>query len=160
MRKRRSVPMLMEELAGASAIPLPILALRLAGAAILCAVIGFEREATDHTAGLRTHMLVGVAAAVFALITLHLIDDYGGSADAIRLDPMRLVEAVTQGVAFLVAGMIFMSRGKVHNLTTGAGLWLAGGIGLAAGLGYWAIAALTAALGLVIVGLLRQFYHE
>ncbi len=150
--------MLIEELTRTAGIPLPILALRLAGAAILCAVIGFEREATDHTAGLRTHMLVGVAAAVFALITLHMIDGYGDPSDAIRLDPIRLVEAVTQGVAFLVAGMIFMSGGKVHNLTTGAGLWLAGGIGLATGLGFWTIAALATALGLVIVGLLRQFY--
>jgi putative Mg2+ transporter-C (MgtC) family protein len=152
--------MLLEEFARTSTMPLPILALRLTGAALLCAVIGFEREASDHTAGLRTHMLVGVASAAFALITLHLIDDYGDPSDAIRLDPIRLVEAVTQGVAFLVAGMIFMSQGKVHNLTTGAGLWLAGGIGLAVGLGFWAIAALTAVLGLVIVGLLRQFYHE
>lgn len=152
--------MLIEELTGASAVPLPILALRLTGAAILCAVIGFEREATDHTAGLRTHMLVGVAAAAFALITLHIIDGYGDPSDAIRLDPIRLVEAVTQGVAFLVAGMIFMSKGRVHNLTTGAGLWLAGGIGLAAGLGFWAIAALASVLGLVISGLLRQFYHD
>lgn len=139
-------------------MPLPILALRLFGAGILCAIIGFEREATDHTAGLRTHMLVGVAAAVFALITLHIIEGHGDPSDAIRLDPIRLVEAVTQGVAFLVAGMIFMSRGKVHNLTTGAGLWLAGGIGLAAGLGFWAIAALATVFGLVITGLLRQFY--
>ena len=152
--------MLIEEFARTSAMPLPILALRLAGAALLCAIIGFEREATDHTAGLRTHMLVGVAAAVFALITLHMIDGYGDPSDAIRLDPIRLVEAVTQGVAFLVAGMIFMSGGKVHNLTTGAGLWLAGGIGLATGLGFWTIAALATALGLVIVGLLRQFYDS
>jgi putative Mg2+ transporter-C (MgtC) family protein len=83
-----------------------------------------------------------------------MIDGYGDPSDAIRLDPIRLVEAVTQGVAFLVAGMIFMSGGKVHNLTTGAGLWLAGGIGLATGLGFWSIAE----LGLVIVGLLRQLY--
>ncbi len=150
--------MLIEEFTRSAALPLPVIAVRLAGAAVLCAIIGFEREATDHNAGLRTHMLVGVASALFALISLHMIDGYRDETGLIRMDPLRLVQAVTQGVAFLAAGMIFMSKGEVHNLTTGAGLWLAGGIGLATGLGFWAVAALTAALGLVIVGLLRKFY--
>ena len=64
------------------------------------------------------------------------------------MDPIRLVEAATAGVAFLAAGMIVLSRGEVKNLTTGAGMWLAAAIGLAAGLGLWPIAALAALLGL------------
>ena len=67
------------------------------------------------------------------------------------MDPIRLVEAATAGVAFLAAGMIVLSRGEVKNLTTGAGMWLAAGIGLACGLGLWPIAAIAAALGLAIV---------
>jgi putative Mg2+ transporter-C (MgtC) family protein len=71
------------------------------------------------------------------------------------MDPIRLVEAVTAGVAFLAAGMIVLRQGTVRNLTTGAGMWLAAAIGLAAGLGFWPIAGLAALLGLVIIGLLR-----
>ena len=69
------------------------------------------------------------------------------------MDPVRLVEALTAGVAFLAAGMIVLSRGEVRNLTTGAGLWLAAAIGLAAGIGVWTIAVLAALLGLAIVSL-------
>ena len=146
--------MLADEFLGGLALPLPIIALRLAGAALLCALIGFEREAGAHSAGLRTHMLVGVAAATFALITLQLVEIFAGRGEAVRMDPIRLVEAVTAGVAFLAAGMIVLSRGEVKNLTTGAGMWLAAAIGLAAGLGIWVVAALAALIGLVIAGLL------
>ena len=66
------------------------------------------------------------------------------------MDPLRLVEATTAGVAFLAAGMIVLSRGKVKNLTTGAMLWLSSAIGLAAGSGLWVIAVLAAVLGLAI----------
>lgn len=134
-------------------LPLPIIVLRLVGAALLCAVIGYEREATEHEAGLRTHMLVGLAAASYALITLHLVEIYSGRGDAIRMDPVRLVEALTGGVAFLAAGMIVMSKGQVKNLTTGAVMWLAAAIGLAAGNGLWPIAVLAALLGLAIITL-------
>jgi putative Mg2+ transporter-C (MgtC) family protein len=148
--------MLADEFLGGMILPFPIICLRLAGAALLCGLIGFERETDDHPAGLRTHMLVGVAAAAFALVTLHLVEEFAGRPDVIRMDPIRLVEAVTAGVAFLAAGMIVLRQGTVRNLTTGAGMWLAAAIGLAAGLGYWPIAALTALLGLIIIGALRM----
>lgn len=142
--------MLAEEFLGGLVLPVPIIVLRLVGAALLCAVIGWEREATEHEAGLRTHMLVGIAAASYALITLHLVDIYAGAGDTIRMDPLRLVEALTAGVAFLAAGMIVLTRGKVKNLTTGAAMWLAASIGLAAGNGIWLIALLAAGLGLIV----------
>ena len=69
------------------------------------------------------------------------------------MDPIRLVEATTAGVAFLAAGMIVLTRGQVKNLTTGAMLWLSAAIGLAAGSGFWPIAVLAALLGLAIVRL-------
>lgn len=142
--------MLVDEFLGHMALPLPLVIARLVGASLLCAIIGLEREAKDRAAGLRTHMLVGLAAAAFALITLHLVETYSGGPDVIRLDPIRLVEAATAGVAFLAAGMIVLSRGEVRNLTTGAGMWLSAAIGLAAGLGLWPIAVLSAALGFLI----------
>jgi putative Mg2+ transporter-C (MgtC) family protein len=145
--------MLAAEFLGNLTLPLPIVMLRMAGAAVLCALIGFEREAAHRSAGLRTHMLVGVAAATYALLTLHLVDLYADRGDSVRMDPVRLVEALTAGVAFLAAGMIVLSRGEVRNLTTGAGLWLAAAIGLAVGIGVWSIAVLAALLGLGIATL-------
>jgi putative Mg2+ transporter-C (MgtC) family protein len=153
-----SASMLAEELLGGTALPLPIVVARLVGAAALCALIGLEREAEDRAAGLRTHMLVGMAGSAFALITVSIIELYADRPEVIRLDPIRLVEAATAGVAFLAAGMIVLSRGRVRNLTTGAGLWLAAAIGLAAGLGLWPIAVLAAVLGFLI-HLLGRWTH-
>lgn len=151
--------MLAEELGGGLALPLPIIFLRLVGAGLLCAAIGFEREATNHSAGLRTNMLVGLAAAVFALITLHLVESSDGR-EAVQLDPIRLVEAVTSGVAFLAAGMIAFSQERVRGLTTGALLWTSAATGLAVGLGLWALAGMTVALALVIGFLLKPLRNR
>jgi putative Mg2+ transporter-C (MgtC) family protein len=145
--------MLANEFLGGNALPLPIIVLRLVGATLLCALIGYEREASEHSAGLRTNMLVGLASASFALITLHLVDIYADRGEAVRMDPLRLVEAMTAGVAFLAAGMIVLTRGRIKNLTTGALLWLSAAIGLAAGSGLWVIAALSAIIGLAVVTL-------
>jgi putative Mg2+ transporter-C (MgtC) family protein len=144
-----------DELFGGTVLPLQIIAFRLVGAVLLSGLIGFEREASDHAAGLRTNMVIGLGAATFALITIHLIDLFAGRPDVIRMDPIRLVEAATAGVAFLAAGMIVLSRGRVKNLTTGAMMWLAAAIGLAVGFGFWPIAGLAALIGLLIARLLH-----
>lgn len=136
-------------------LPIEVIAARLAGAALFCALIGVEREATDHPAGLRTNMLVGLAAATFALVTLHLVDTFSGR-DGVRLDPIRLVEAVTAGVAFLAAGLVIFSRGKVKGLTTGALMWASAAVGLSVGLGLWQLGALTLVMAIVIGGLLKS----
>lgn len=137
-------------------VPLSIIIVRLVGAAILCGFIGLERERQKFTAGLRTNMLIGLAAAGFALITTFLMAMSPPSPDHVRMDPIRLVEAVTAGVAFLAAGIVVFSRGKVHGLTTGASMWLSGTIGLAAGLGYWNIAVPASVAGLVVLYLLYR----
>ena len=114
-----------------------VLAVRLAVAAVLGALIGFEREIKKHPAGLRTHMLVSTAAAAFTIMTFeiyHEMVDLGADTIA-RLDPIRVIEAVTAGVAFLAAGAIIRSGTDIKGLTTGAGLdgrgdWGCGGVGL------------------------------
>lgn len=68
-----------------------------------------------------------------------------------QIDPLRVVEAVTAGVAFLAGGAIVLLRGEVKGLTTGAGMWLAGAIGLALGFGHWLIAAFASLAGLAIL---------
>ena len=94
-------------------------------------------------------MLVGLAAACYCMTTLDLIaGDYG---DGVQMDPIRLVEAVTGGVAFLAAGLIVFARGEVRGLTTGASLWLAASVGLAVGLGQWLLALAVTLLGLFVV---------
>lgn len=137
-------------------LPPMIIAVRIAGAALFSGLIGLEREMRKNTAGLRTHMVIGMASAVFAVITIELMMLAQGENDALRLDPIRLVEAVTGGVAFLAAGMVVYTKGDVKGLTTGAGMWLAASMGLACGLGYWFIALISCVSGLIVIGLLRK----
>jgi putative Mg2+ transporter-C (MgtC) family protein len=137
-------------------LPFSVIAARLALAAVLGAVVGFEREWRRHSAGLRTHMLVSLAAATFAVLGIEIVHSAQFEENSSRLDPIRVIEAVTAGVAFLAAGSIIFARGKVKGLTTGAGLWLAGAIGLAAGLGLWQVAAFATLLALIVLGLLHS----
>ena len=123
---------LYEEFTGASSLPWQVMAIRLLGAVLLCGLIGFEREARGRPAGLRTHMLVGLAAALYCL-----------------------VNAVTSGVAFLAAGMIVFSQGKVRGLTTGTSLWLAAAVGLSTGFGMWRMAGLATVFALVIIRVVK-----
>ncbi len=120
--------------------PYPVIFARLVAAILLGGLIGWEREAHDRPAGLRTHILVCLAAALFAIISIESVHMAGFSDPQVRIDPLRVIEAVTAGVAFLAAGTIVYSRGRVNGLTTGAGMWMAGGIGLALGFGHWFIA--------------------
>lgn len=117
---------LIEEFLRLPLVPLPILAARLLGAVVLCGMIGFERESHRQAAGLRTHILVGLAACLYALITAEIVA--GAKGELTRVDPLRIVEAVTGGVAFLAAGMIVFHNGQVRGLTTGAGMWLAAAV--------------------------------
>ena len=139
----------------------PVVVARLLLAAIFGAAIGFEREWRNRPAGLRTHILVCVAAATFAILTIEIIHapmfTSDALGDAVKVDPIRVVEAVTAGVAFLAAGVVIFTRGQVHGLTTGAGMWLAGAIGVASGLGLWQIALFTTLLALVVLALLYAF---
>jgi putative Mg2+ transporter-C (MgtC) family protein len=129
-------------------------AARLLIASILGAILGFDREVLARPAGIRTHMLVSLAAATFTVITFELIER-GQAQGAPNADPIRVIEAVTAGVAFLAAGAIIQGRGKIHGVTTGAGLWLAGAIGTACGIGAFSIAVLATILGFVVLTLLR-----
>ncbi len=135
--------------------PQHIMLIRLGIAAILGGVIGFERE-QHAAAGLRTHILIAVAACLYTLLTFeifHLSD----VVESGRSDPIRAIEAVTAGIAFLGAGAIFRSGLTVQGLTTGAGMWLAGAVGVAAALGYYGIGLAVAILAVVVLALMRRF---
>lgn len=146
------------DLFGKTEIPYSVMLARMTGAIVLGAVIGAEREYRDRAAGLRTHILVALAACVLALLSIESVHMAGFSDEQVRIDPLRVIEAVTSGVAFLAAGMIVFSRGEVKGLTTGAGMWLAGAVGLSAGLGYWFVAVfatLACFIVLFILGKIR-----
>jgi putative Mg2+ transporter-C (MgtC) family protein len=129
---------------------------RLLAAIVLGGVIGFERALHARTAGLRTHILVSLASCLFALLTFEIYARFEGE----QSDPLRLIEAVTSGVAFLAAGSIIVSGGNVMGLTTGAGMWLAGAIGLACGIGALALALMATLIVVPILWSLRELSHR
>lgn len=146
---------ILNEISTPTSLAWQVVLLRLAGALLLCGLIGLEREARNRPAGLRTHMLVGLASALYCLIMLEVLANMDQFSDRVSSDPMRLVNAVTSGVAFLAAGMIVFSGGKVRGLTTGASMWLAAAIGLSAGFGFWFMALATTALALAVIRIVK-----
>jgi hypothetical protein len=113
------------EFAHTSQLPFPVIAARMLFAAILGAAIGFEREWRNRPAGLRTHVLICIAAATFGILAIEIVHasvfQAPSVSEQVNVDPLRVIEAVTAGVAFLAAGTIILARGEVHGLTTGAG---------------------------------------
>lgn len=139
--------------------PQHVILIRLLIAAVLGGIIGWERGADTGTAGLRTHILIALAAALFTSLAFEIYDEAleGGGSNP---DPIRAIEAVTAGIAFLGAGAIFQQRGSVQGLTTGAGMWLAGAVGVTAALGYYLIALVVAVFAVVVLAALRAFSHQ
>ncbi|GGD01134.1 MgtC/SapB family protein [Aquisalinus flavus] len=130
-----------------------VILLRLTLACLLGAVLGLDRELRDRPAGLRTFIMVSLAACLFTMISIELSLALEGGAEqtSIRPDPLRIIQAITAGVAFLAAGSIIRHGKRLEGLTTGAGMWLAGAIGLACGAGFEAIAALVTVMALIIL---------
>jgi putative Mg2+ transporter-C (MgtC) family protein len=121
---------------------------RLLVAGVLGGILGWEREHAGKAAGVRTHMLVAMGAALFVLASQQV----GIEAP----DMSRVVQGIVAGVGFLGAGTILKGSAeeKVHGLTTAAGIWLTAAIGTAAGLGLEATAVLSAVLALAVLGAL------
>ena len=124
--------------------------LRLLLAAILGGILGFEREQKGKSAGLRTHMLVALGAALFVMIP-----QQAGVSDA---DLTRVLQGLVAGVGFLGAGTIIKGskEEEIHGLTTAAGIWLTAAIGMAAGMGRETSAVLSTFLALGILTLISR----
>ncbi|MBC8007072.1 MAG: MgtC/SapB family protein [Prolixibacteraceae bacterium] len=121
---------------------------RLLVAIVLGAVLGYERESSGASAGLRTHMLVSLGSALFILIPLQA----GMPLD----DISRVLQGVTAGIGFLGAGAIIKLQNEdIKGLTTAAGIWLTAAVGVAAGMGLEATAILSAGFALIILSVLR-----
>ena len=115
---------------------------RLMLAALLGGVLGWQREQQQRPAGLRTHILVAVAAAGFTLAGM-----YGFSTESQLRDPARVAAQVVTGIGFLGAGTIFRTGSTVRGLTTGASIWLAGALGLMVASGLLMLSVVAALLG-------------
>jgi putative Mg2+ transporter-C (MgtC) family protein len=137
-------------------ISLPTILLRLSLAMILGALVGFEREFRDHTAGMRTNALVSLGSCLFTIISGYGFLDLLGIPH-VQFDPSRIASYIVAGIGFLGAGNIFLSReeNKVKGLTTAAAIWLVAGIGMACGTGLLAVAAGATILGLLILVVFR-----
>lgn len=129
------------------------------GAALLGSIIGFEREIRRKPAGLRTHGLVAASSALLVLLGPELVDLYAKDkpAEALRIDPISILQAIIVGISFIGAGTVLKDpEGKtVHNLTTAASILFAAtiGIGVATGLYYLAVGAV---LSLLLINLIFE----
>ena len=129
-------------------------------AAVLGGLVGVERELADRPAGLRTHALLAAAACLLVSLPDALLDYYSleTTPEILRADPIRVVEAVVTGTAFLGAGTIFRDRNRgVEGLTTAASLLLVGAIGISVALKQLLTAVLVTILTLLLLRAARWF---
>src|SRR5215210_1194667 len=141
-------------------IPLWEVVLRLGLASLLCGAIGFEREVRDQPAGFRTHILLGLGAALFTLVSAYGFEPFTRAAlgsGGLQFDPTRIAAQIIAGVGFLGAGAIIRQGGDVRGLTTAASLWAASAIGMAVGAGYLFGAVAATVLAMATLYVLRRF---
>ena len=131
------------------------LIIRLLAAAVMGAAIGYEREFRGTGAGVRTHMLVCMGACLFMLISKY------GFSDSARFDAARVAAGVVSGIGFLGGGLIIKSKSNlITGLTTAAGLWVTGAIGLGAGSGMVVMSAICTALVLICMEILNAVHFK
>jgi putative Mg2+ transporter-C (MgtC) family protein len=129
--------------------------IRITIAMVLSGVVGYERQRSRKPAGLRTHMLVCLGSLIFTLLGFDLLAREGSAS--LRVDPLRIVEAIVGGLGFLGAGAIIQARGSVHGLTTATSIWTMGALGVAVGIGNYPIAVLTTLFSLLVLSIIDRF---
>lgn len=119
--------------------------LALAVALFLSTAIGLERQSKNKSAGMRTHAMVGLGAALFMVVSKYGFSDVL-MVDLVRLDPSRLAAQVVSGIGFIGAGLVFVRRNQVRGLTTAASIWVTAAVGTSAGAGLvWPAVCVTGA---------------
>ncbi|MGG4340024.1 MgtC/SapB family protein [Paenibacillus lautus] len=134
--------------------------LRLLLAMLLGGLIGFERERSNHAAGLRTHILVCLGSTLIMLLSIYGFSDFVDEIN-VRIDPARLATAVITGIGFLGAGTILFTGKSITGLTTAASIWVVGAVGLAVGAGFYfasIVSTVLILLNLVVFNKLEQRY--
>lgn len=126
-------------------------------------VIGFERELANRPAGFRTHMIVAGSSALIVRIGEEVLRFYvdAGLSQVVQADPIRAIEAVVTGIAFLGAGTIIQrqSKMKVEGLTTAASLLFCGAVGIATAVELWAFAIALTVATVILLQVLNRFEH-
>jgi putative Mg2+ transporter-C (MgtC) family protein len=130
---------------------------RLLLAALLGGVLGAERELDGQDAGLRTHLLLALGAALFGAVSVGAFDGFiaDSSETNVSVDVSRIASYVAAGIGFIGGGTILKHRGTVTGITTATSLWTTAAVGLAAGLGFWLGSLATALIALVALRALK-----
>lgn len=133
--------------------------LKLTIAAFVGAIIGLEREANGQAAGLRTNILLAIAACLLMQLSLYIPEMHLGYGEEsiLRADPGRIASYTVAGMGFLGAGTIIKGRGSIRGLTTAAGLWLVTALGLALGAGLFLPALVTSVIAFLVLFGLRMY---
>lgn len=121
--------------------------IRLAVAVVIGGILGWDRERWNKPAGIRTHMLVSLGSATFTLLGFEVGEHYSKQ----NFDPTRVLQGVVGGIGFLGAGAILQNRGQISGITTAAGVWVAGALGAAAGVGAYVLALIATVLAFGIL---------
>jgi putative Mg2+ transporter-C (MgtC) family protein len=131
---------------------------RVAVGAVLGGVIGYERDLHRRPVGLRTHLIVAMAAATFMVLSSQFVYwQHYGKDDLVEVDSSRIAASVVSAVGFLGAGAILRNGLTVHGLTTAAGLWLVTAIGMCAGAGMYIESSVVTLMGIIALTVLRRF---
>jgi putative Mg2+ transporter-C (MgtC) family protein len=131
---------------------------RIAAGAVLGGVIGYERDRHHRPVGLRTHLIVAMAAATFMVISSQFVYwQHYGKDDLVEVDSSRIAASVVSAVGFLAGGAILKTGVTIQGLTTAAGLWLVTAIGMSSGAGMYVESGVVTLLGLLALTVLRRF---
>lgn len=124
---------------------------------LLGSMVGWERKRKGQIAGIRTFALISMGATLAMILSIYVPQEYLGLKNG---DPGRIAAQVVTGIGFLGAGAIIQMKGSVRGLTTAAGIWIVAAIGMAVGVGMYAVSFVSTALILVVLLLLEQIEHR
>lgn len=124
---------------------------------VLGSMVGWERKRKGQIAGIRTFALISMGATLAMILSIYVPQEYLGLKNG---DPGRIAAQVVTGIGFLGAGAIIQMKGSVRGLTTAAGIWIVAAIGMAVGVGMYAVSFVSTGLILVVLLLLEQIEHR
>lgn len=120
---------------------------RIVAAAVCGGFVGYERQSRKKTAGLRTHVIIAVAASMMMIISKYGFNDVLG--EYVRLDPSRVAAGIVTAIGFIGSGIIFFRNNNVSGITTSAGIWATVGVGMAMGAGMYVLGAVSTVIVMV-----------
>ncbi len=134
-------------------IPKDITILKLVLSALLCGIVGLEREIRKKPAGLRTNILIGLGATVFTIISYQMAQFFGG-------DPTRIASQIITGIGFIGAGVIVQSKASIKGITTAATIFVVASIGMAIGAGKIFVAVVVTVISVAVLYILGYFENR